>query len=78
MTRAVYSHTTLNAIQYYINDSLSNPNIMWYSLKCFLTWQCIEYTSRKKKEIAKAKCDLTKEIEKVRKNISDFDEEDGA
>ena len=55
------------------SQSLANPNILWDSLKCFITGHCIEYTSRKKKERTKTKADILDNIEKVRNNISDFD-----
>ena len=60
------------------SQSLANPNILWDSLKCYITGHCIEYTSRKKKERVKAKSDLMDNIEKVRKSISDFDKNSDA
>ena len=55
------------------SQSPANPNIIWDSLKCFITGHCIEYTSRKKKERNQNKSDLHNKINEVRKNISEFD-----
>ena len=53
-----------------------NPNILWDTLKCFVTGHCISYTSRKKAEKNKVKSDLHDKIEKVRQEISNFDVDD--
>ena len=56
------------------SGSLANPNIIWDTFKCFISGHCIEYTSRKKRERAKAKSDLLDNIDKVKETISEFDE----
>ena len=53
-----------------------NPNILWDTLKRFVTGHCISYTSRKKAEKNKVKSDLHDKIEKVRQEISNFDLDD--
>ena len=53
-----------------------NPNILWDTLKRFVTGHCISYTSRKKAEKNKVKSDLHDKIEKVRQEISNFDMDD--
>ena len=46
-------------------------SLQWFG---YLAQKCVEYTSRKKKERMKSKSDLLDNIEKVKKDISDFDE----
>ena len=51
-------------------DSQCDSNILWDSLKCFITGVAIEYSARKKRERNKEKNELLESIDKIKSKLS--------